>query len=420
MAEEASTAINPDYRMSALRVYEQACRYLITESRTLDVLVDGRVNRFRWGRDQLEGVMPTWMPDLTSVLSLGAANRLNNYSHGSEPPDFRIDRRQGISTPEDADYDLPQALSFKAVKFDKICARTTEADIPDYERSPQNHLIYNSRQQRGRLLDKILETLDWRFAAQTPHELDSAPCAGFLMLDYLFEDKRSVIDEIERRSEEPERDLATTYRRQRDEDIEHAQHYGADEDAEYARSRWGAKINHAEHGVVYQPDRLRPALAAASATGDSRVETDFHIARDFENIFAYARKTTGRYYFTANKFDAPMRKDVLQKPTVAAVRRLSTQYDVQEVPEFHEYSAKSRKRDFFRTSSGFLGLGPETLLVNDIVVMPFGASRPFILRECEGPGEYYHLIGEAMIPILMSEETWVEQQKNSARYYNII
>ena len=101
--------------------------------------------------------------------------------------------------------------------------------------------------------------------------------------------------------------------------------------------------------------------------------------------------------------------------------RLETQYDSNEDPEFHEYNDKGRKRDFFRLQSGYLGMGPESLRVGDLIIMPLGSSCPFIVREPQGPGEskYHYLIGEAVIPNFMSGG-WTDRKKGSAKDFLLL
>ncbi|EMC93572.1 hypothetical protein BAUCODRAFT_76491 [Baudoinia panamericana UAMH 10762] len=154
-----------------------------------------------------------------------------------------------------------------------------------------------------------------------------------------------------------------------------------------------------------------------SAGGD---RTYLQIAFDFENLFLYARKTMGRYHFFGDKYDVPMSKDVLECRTPAEVNKLKTQRPYSsDVVEIHEWSAKSRERDFFRTSQGFFGLGPATLEVGDHIVVPFGSSRPLILREIS-PNEHglrYQLVGDAVIWAVM-EGQWHKQR--TAKYFDIV
>ncbi|KAK4539398.1 hypothetical protein LTR36_010961 [Oleoguttula mirabilis] len=67
--------------------------------------------------------------------------------------------------------------------------------------------------------------------------------------------------------------------------------------------------------------------------------------------------------------------------------------------EMYQVSAKTYKKDFFSTANGFIGLGPESLEVGDVVIVPFGASRPLVLRD---HGGHHVLVGDAVVPGIMS------------------
>lgn len=247
------------------------------------------------------------------------------------------------------------------------------------------------------------------------------PGIGRLMLDYLLEGRRSYVEELERRDSPPEKDPITSYERQEDEDLTYLEHEAKyrksdlSQDFDYVRERWGLKIARAEANERFVPERLREALE----TGNTKIEQDFRVARDLGNLFAYARGTQNRFYLNTKNFEAPMRRDVLGCSSIAAVKRLKTQYDLQAKDlELHEYNAKCRERDFFKTKAGFLGLGPACLEEGDEIVIPFGASRPFILRKNIELGSFNTLVGEAVVPSIMSGK-WARLEKDSWTDYRI-
>lgn len=51
------------------------------------------------------------------------------------------------------------------------------------------------------------------------------------------------------------------------------------------------------------------------------------------------------------------------------------------------------------TTDGFIGFGPEDVSDGDVVVAPFGSSRPWVLRS---HGDHYVMLGEALVPGIMS------------------
>jgi hypothetical protein len=64
------------------------------------------------------------------------------------------------------------------------------------------------------------------------------------------------------------------------------------------------------------------------------------------------------------------------------------------------------ERGFFKTEDQHLGVGPGDLQVGDEVVVPFGSSRPWVLRS---HGDHHVLVGEAFVPGIMTgqlEELW--------------
>ncbi|KAI1102044.1 heterokaryon incompatibility protein-domain-containing protein [Jackrogersella minutella] len=77
-------------------------------------------------------------------------------------------------------------------------------------------------------------------------------------------------------------------------------------------------------------------------------------------------------------------------------------------------------RRFFITTGNLMGIGPETMEQNDIIVILFGGKVPYVVREL---GEAkYSFIGECYVPGLMAGEA-VEQWKKSkhkAELFNLV
>jgi hypothetical protein len=175
------------------------------------------------------------------------------------------------------------------------------------------------------------------------------------------------------------------------------------------------KITRAENNQRFIPQRLEAALR----TNNKTIQEDFEIARDLGNLYTYVRGTRDRFYLNRTNFDAPMRKDVLRCSTVAEVKKLGTQFKAGNVNiEIREYNAKSRERDFFKTKAGFLGLGPACLEVGDKIVVPLSASWPFILREDPEQSGFHTLVGEAVVPSIMSGK-WATLEKDSFKVFKI-
>jgi hypothetical protein len=76
------------------------------------------------------------------------------------------------------------------------------------------------------------------------------------------------------------------------------------------------------------------------------------------------------------------------------------------VPESTYPPDSGYERVFFKTEDQHLGVGPEDLRIGDEVVVPFGSSRPWVLRS---HGDHHVLVGEAFVPGIMTgqlEELW--------------
>ncbi|EME77809.1 uncharacterized protein MYCFIDRAFT_212564 [Pseudocercospora fijiensis CIRAD86] len=223
---------------------------------------------------------------------------------------------------------------------------------------------------------------------------------------------------MQRIAKGPKRDIITSYKHQRHQDLAYLDYEGRSKDVsndkKHVKERYKTKIDRAEAEAMFIPERFQSAYDS----GNRSIQRDFNVARDIGNLFAYARTSGKRYYLTRDTFDAPMRRDVLECKNMAEVERLPTQFVTGgEGLEFHEYVEHHRERDFFKTSHGFLGLGPSSLHEGDEIVVPLGASRPFILRKSDD-GSYHTLIGSAVVPGIMSGK-WTKSQRHTATRYAI-
>ena len=79
-----------------------------------------------------------------------------------------------------------------------------------------------------------------------------------------------------------------------------------------------------------------------------------------------------------------------------------------------------RGRTFFLTQRGFCGVGAPETQVSDVVVVPYGASIPFVLRPTEPAGAYY-LVGECYVAGIMYGE-FMEgvQSSGKAREFTLL
>jgi hypothetical protein len=270
-------------------------------------------------------------------------------------------------------------------------------------------LIYYSLERRGHLLNTILDKLEYSVTAPTRfNKLERRPYLSQLMLDYVFENKRSFVEEHRRRMQRKPDTAIFEYEAQCKKDVAFV--HNKPDDVAYVEKRWSIKKSNAKK-TIFIPDRLKVLLEDTTRRDHESIINDFNIAREFENLFAYARTTKDKYYFVQADFDAPMREDVLSCNSVEEANQLQSRWKTDEPdPEYHFYNAKNRERDFFITEGGFLGLGPAKLEENDLVIVPIGSSLPWIVREHRsGDIVYYTLIGEAVVPSIMSGALLLQQ-----------
>ena len=67
----------------------------------------------------------------------------------------------------------------------------------------------------------------------------------------------------------------------------------------------------------------------------------------------------------------------------------------------HSARTVCHTRSFFRTAKGYYGIGPSELELKDIVVVLFGGTTPYILRQTE---QGYNFVGECYVHGLMNGE----------------
>jgi hypothetical protein len=80
--------------------------------------------------------------------------------------------------------------------------------------------------------------------------------------------------------------------------------------------------------------------------------------------------------------------------------------DVEEASAGVQKSTSGYERVFFKTEDQHLGVGPGDLQEGDEIVVPFGSSRPWVIRS---HGDHHVLVGDAFVPGIMTgqlEELW--------------
>lgn len=330
LTRDGPSPIVPDYSKSVRQVYEEATLHLIQEEGNIDVLLDERL-------DRANAVFPSWVPDLTLLRERDLVRTADEFAAGHA--DENVCPDVDFADPTESNLTAPlRVLRMKALRFDRIVARTTEESLPapdfNHRGITSKHFHKAALSEPLQTLRHVLDQLKVDFSKPAPHGLDRAPSIGYLMLEYLSGGTRSVVTDMEQVSRH-----------------------------------------------THVQDKLRSSNIDISKIAESfgidltdAVRDDFLVSAACESAFLWTRHTR-----TYNPDDS-------WKQLWSGL-------------EPYQVSIKNHKRDFFSTASGFIGLGPATLQVGDEVVVPLGASRPFLLRR---QGECFALVGDAVMPGIMS------------------
>lgn len=287
------------------------------------------------------GGFPSWVPDYKLLRDRGLVQTADGYAAGHSKPVAELVAKPSRSCA--CDPTITRALKLRALPFGRITARTIEKDLPAPDSSHRRILPRAGQESKPELekplqsLHQILEALHIDFAQPPALPLDRSAGVGYLMLDYLFDGIRSMVSEVERFGE------------------------------------W--KHAHATHPKVQLTGQAMSQLFQRfNISPTDAKKLDLGIVALWENAFL------------------TVRHNGIYTPDEVWRGLLGGQ-------DMYQISSKTRKRDFFATADGFIGMGPATLEVDDEIVVPFGASRPFVLRK---HGDHHVLIGDAVVPGIMS------------------
>nr|POE68823.1 heterokaryon incompatibility protein 6, or allele [Quercus suber] len=350
LAEIGSSPIIPDYSKSDQQVFEEATIYLIQEEKTVDVLLDERQDRFAKHKGSAStSVFPTWVPDFRLLQERSLVQTKDAFRAGDGIPEVLL--VEDLITPNIATSNveaiIPRSLQLKALYFDRIAHRSTERDFPAPD-SNRRGIIFKkaSITQPLETVARLFKALRVQHQATNPLGLDRQINIGYLMLQYILGHEHSIAEEYSRVNGDTKPWEAVFH------------HHRPDLDARQLADDLCQNITR----------------AAGIELNDAR-RNDLMVAALWESAFLWIRHT--RLYHAEDhlkKFLGGSTNDYL-------------------------VSRNAQERDFFSTSSGFIGLGRSNMKVGDEIVVPFGASRPFIVRPCGG---HYVLIGDAVVPGIMS------------------
>ncbi|KAK1823943.1 hypothetical protein LTR12_001685 [Friedmanniomyces endolithicus] len=292
------------------------------------------------GLERNDGDYSIWVPQFTQLRDRALVQSKDVYEAGpGEPEVSLVAAMSGCSACTSA---KGRALRLRAIPFGRIIRRGTENTLPAPKATQQFNLRSRGRVSKPELskllqtLDQVFQELEVNFKRGPALPLDQSPAIGFLMRDYIFGGTRSVVDEYSR-----------------------------------VEQIWLDSAK--ERRALRRMDQL---------------------ATKFGFQLTAARKLDMRLAAIWEKASLTVRHKAFYSPDDNATRLLlGDQRKQYQVP------SKLRQRDFFATADGFIGMAPATLEVGDEVIVPFGASRPFVVRS---HGDHHVLIGDAVVPGIMS------------------
>lgn len=371
LVDDSEKPLEIDYRKPCELVYAEAAVYLIKKHQTVDVLLDKTPRLARGG-------VALWIPRWRSMQPKWYGKAMDGYSACSYPPDVKLDfrrirSRKGLGTqPVKSSPCLCMGrahLTLRCLQFDRIAIRH-KWEVPSgfairwddsgdvmFKRDPHGipKETYRKSERRRRMVRPVItehlrstqlekdlrEELKnelWtprellkalKFDAHTKNrlDLDRYPHMGYLMLEYIFNGSRRLIDMFDDVPEHPS---------------PHAQ----------------------------------KAKETAQMLGLAKNEA---VLRDLEVAFSW--------------------EEVFQLKTLYFETSQKSQLELLHGGSRYTVPIEGATRVLFSTEGGFTGLGPAQVEPGDEVVVPFGSSRPWVLRN---HGDHHVFVGDAVVPGIMS------------------
>jgi hypothetical protein len=390
ISNDPEISIQVDYARTTEEVYTEAFEYFINTEGNVDMLLDGRLSR-------QNDPLPTWIPQFATIKTTKEAGTPNAFRASSEKPVTEIIHRE----PSTSCGCTGSCLKLRGIKFDKIVRRVAIAaehgtldNIPIKAMSRQPYhpptqdihvyrleavssgdnsdrlshplrttvktksiVVYSRWSVRDRtkfyaghrpygrhsFLDCMLEALNIDLAQPPRLKLERLPQIGLLFSDYLYNGTQS---------------LGTAMMYYHDLDLQNCRGWQKD---------WSLA-----HTEMVQRHRLPQRQAFLQ-------DLELAMAIQFRVLEKSARSER-----TSHGGGGPGH----------------------EVPGISRSPDSGYERVFFKTEDQHLGVGPGVLQIGDEVVVPFGSSRPWVLRS---HGDHHVLVGEAFVPGIMTgqlEELW--------------
>ena len=365
ITDDAEVSIQVDYARTVEQVYSEATAYLINAEGNVDMLLDATVSR-------QNGPFPSWVPQFASLKTTEEAGTPDAFRASSEKPVAEIIRRE----PSMPCGCTGSCLKLRATKFDEIVRRvaiSAECFMPSgrsiLENRGYNFKVitsgHHSYDRLGRVafegsvrhppgsgfsfeydysfLHCILKALAIEPAQPPLLKLERLPQIGLLFSDYVFNGTQSLGKVMNN-------------------------HHN-----QYTGRLHGRHATRVEFARLAQLHRL-PESQAFLYDLEVATEVQFLVLDKIANM---------QWRLTHNRDDME-----------------------QDIPGSGYPLHSGYERVFFKTDDQHLGVGPGDLQEGDEVVVPFGSSRPWVLRS---HGDHHILVGEAFVPGIMTgqlEELW--------------
>lgn len=434
ITNDTKLSIQADYNKTPEEVYSEATMYLIETENNIDMLLDQRVSRSN-------SSLPTWVPDFMNLKNSTAAGTPDGFRASSEKPVTAISYRP----PSISCGCTGSCLTLRAIRFDKIarrmaieavCSRRPANQI--YAAGPTHHfreapdgrnhdtlsgprhtcrVILPTRQlvsshqrklsprmaswldqmdQDASFLDWVLESLAIDSSRASALNLDSLPQVGLLFLDYLFNGSQSLEQAV----------------------IYHRQGFTQDD-----RNRKAVQRLMQRHGLNTRQAVLHDLQIALEVQSDvldkiSKTTTMSNVMSKALKMIKYGRESEHDLMPLSHLLDTYPGRDSLETVILKdwEIDPVALTVEVREAGAGVQKSTSGYERVFFKTDDQHLGVGPGDMQEGDEVVVPFGSSRPWVLRS---HGDHHVFVGDAFIPGIMTgqlEELWRRGELNYTDY----
>jgi hypothetical protein len=424
ITNDANLSICADYTKTVEDVYTEATMYLINAENNIDMLLDQRTSR-------RTSSLPTWIPDFMNLKNSTEAGTPDGFLASSEKPVTSISYRK----PSISCGCTGSCLTLRATRFDQIVRRVAiEAERSGMPRNtlylagpihfyreapsgcnsntlhgprcsvpirsqPDRVLVsnYQSRRQIPRMagwldsvrqdssfLDWLLGALDVDTLSPSTTKLTRLPQIGLLLLDYLFNGSASLEKAV----------------------IYHRRNF-----AQGSRTRKAARHLMQRHQLPLRDSVLHDLQIALEVCLDvldkiSKTTTVSNIMNKADKLMnsSRSREYEELSHLISTYRGADTSEQVVLEDWEIAPVELTV--DVEEAGAGVQKSELGYERVFFKTEDQHLGVGPGDLQEGDEIVVPFGSSRPWVLRN---HGDHHVLVGDAFVPGIMTgqlEELW--------------